>query len=260
MGRAMTSGRRVDHGRMLDALGIEGRLLVAAARNIGDGASAAGASGTTACETAIHAGDLYEDALSWMAAADASAQDWALAPSAGLRAATDRVAARLAGLLAEFETREPAQPCRTWWPEDGTVGFWLRRMVHATTVHRVDLQVAAGVGVTPVDRDIALDGIDEALTVWFGYRLNVLGIRPARVCTVQVRAGDRRWLVSTGPLRSAVRLLAATDQSIEDGAIDADPQTILLWLWGRMPDRVVRPTGDLDAIAQLWGLLRLATR
>jgi hypothetical protein len=57
-----------------------------------------------------------------------------------------------------------------------------------------------------------------------------------------------------------VTRLAATDQSVEDGAIDGDPQTVFLWLWGLMPDRFVRPAGDLDAIAQLWGLLRLAMR
>jgi hypothetical protein len=257
MGRAMTSEMGIDHGRMLDALGIEGRLLVATAR---DAESVAGTSGRAARDAVLRLGDLYEDALSWMGASDVSARDWALAPDAVMRAATDRVVARLSGLLAEFGIRPATQPCATWWPEDRTVGFWLRRMVHATAVHRVDLQVAAGVDVTSIDRAIALDGIDEALTVWFGYRLNVLGIRPARVCTVQVRAGDQRWLVSTGPTHGSVRQLAATEQSTEDGAIDADPQTVFLWLWGRLPDRVVRPTGDLDAIAQLWGLLRLATR
>lgn len=259
MGRTMTSEMRVDHGRLLEVLGVEGRLLVAVARDIESGMPLAGESARTARETVLRLGDVYEDALSWMDASDSSARYWALGPDSALPAAIDRVVARLAHLLAEFGTRPANQPCSTWWPEDRTVGFWLRRMVHATTVHRVDLQVVAGIDETPIDQDIALDGIDEALTVWFGHRLNLLGVRPARVCTVQVRAGDRRWLASTGGTFAVLRL-AASEQSTEDGAIDADPRTVYLWVWGRMPDRMVRPTGDLDAIAQLWGLLRLATR
>lgn len=258
MGRTMTSGMRVDHGRMLDALGIEGRLLVAATRDVDPGVTVAGGSGRTIGEAVVHLGDLYADTLSWMRSPGPSSPD--LGPGASLQAATDRVAARLADLLAEFGVRQSTEPCATWWPDDHTVGFWLRRMVHATALHRVDVQVAAGIDVTPIDADLALDGIDEALTAWFGYRLNALGIRPARVCSVQVRAGDRRWLVTTGPIHGAVTRLDAAEQSTEDGSIDADPHTVFLWLWGRMPDRVVRPTGDLDAIAQLWGLLRLATR
>ena len=256
MGRTMTSDMRVDHGRMLEALGIEGRLLVAATRDADPDVPVPGASGRTVRETVLHLGDLYEDALSWLRAPGPPPRQ---ASGASLDAATDRLTARLADLLADFGTRHSGQPCLTWWPEDRTVGFWLRRMVHATALHRIDVQSAAGIDVTAIEPDIALDGIDEALTVWFGYRLTVLGIRPARVCSVQVRAGDRRWLVTTGSTRGAVTRLGVTAQSTEDGSIDGDPQTVFLWLWGRMPDRVVRPTGDLDAIAQLWGLLRLAT-
>jgi hypothetical protein len=36
--------------------------------------------------------------------------------------------------------------------------------------------------------------------------------------------------------------------------------TMYRWLWGRLPDRMVEVIGDHDAIAQLWALLRLATK
>jgi hypothetical protein len=32
------------------------------------------------------------------------------------------------------------------------------------------------------------------------------------------------------------------------------------WLWGRLPQWVIQHDGDADAIAQVWALLRLATR
>lgn len=256
MGSTMTSGIRVDYGRMLDALGIEGRLLVAAARDADPDIPVPGVSARTVRETIRHLDDLYADALSWLGASGPAAQR---TPEADLSTAIGHLTAGLAALLAGFGTRSPGQPCRTWWPEDRTVDFWLRRMVHATALHRVDVQAATGMDVTTIEPDIALDGVDEALTVWFGYRLNVMRIRPARVCSVQVRAGDQRWLVTTDYTGSGVTRLGAADQSTEDAAIDGDPQTVFLWLWGRLPDRLVRPTGDLDAIAQLWGLLMLAT-
>lgn len=42
--------------------------------------------------------------------------------------------------------------------------------------------------------------------------------------------------------------------------LSGEPPAVYLWLWGRLPDRAVTADGDPDAIAQLWGLLRLATR
>ncbi|MGW0660521.1 maleylpyruvate isomerase family mycothiol-dependent enzyme [Streptodolium elevatio] len=42
--------------------------------------------------------------------------------------------------------------------------FWGRRMVHETLIHRIDAELA--LGITPkVDPDLAVDGIDELLTV-----------------------------------------------------------------------------------------------
>ncbi|HEY3748302.1 MAG TPA: hypothetical protein VGL80_03810 [Pseudonocardiaceae bacterium] len=42
--------------------------------------------------------------------------------------------------------------------------------------------------------------------------------------------------------------------------VSGSPMQIYLWLWGRRPDRAVDMEGNQDAIAQLWALLRLATR
>jgi hypothetical protein len=256
----MTSDKLIDPGRMLGVLGVEGRLLAAATHDVHPDARVAGASGRTVRESVAHLGDLCEDALSWMGASESAAEDWGLPVDANLRETTIRFTARLADLLAEFGTRQPDEPCPSWWPQDHTVGFWLRRMVHATTVHRVDVQTAAGVRMTPVDTDIALDGIDEVLRVWLGYRLHALGIRATRMCSILVHAADRSWLVTSDAEHITVARLNAAEPSTEDGRIAGDASALLLWLWGRLPDRAIEPTGDLDAIAQLWGLLRLATQ
>ena len=254
----MSSGLLVDYGRMLDVLGSEGQLLAAATHDGHPAAPVAGAAGRSLLETVRNAGDLCEDALSWLGVAESAAQHWHVPADAGLPELTGRFTERLADLLARFGTRLPDEPCPTWWPEDHTVGFWLRRMVHATTVHRVDVQTAARVEVTPIDADVARDGIDEVLRLWFGYRLPALGIRASRTWTVRVDVDSRQWQVAASPLHAEVSLAPAAGEV--DGLITGDASAIYLWLWGRLPDRAVETSGDRDAIAQLWGLLRLATQ
>ncbi len=60
-----------------------------------------------------------------------------------------------------FRAADPATPMWAWgWPKNA--GFWPRRMVHETAVHRTDAEVA--LGRTPViDAAVAVDGVEELL-------------------------------------------------------------------------------------------------
>ncbi|WP_433873626.1 maleylpyruvate isomerase N-terminal domain-containing protein [Saccharopolyspora sp. CA-218241] len=250
----------MDYGRMLDLLADEGQLLVAATHDAHADLPVAGASGRTVGQTVRHLGDLAEDALSWLGASAESALRWELPADPGLRELADRLVLRLADLLAELVSRPPHDPCPTWWPEDHSVRFWARRLLHAVVVQRVDLQIAAGIELTPIDPDIAVDGIDEVLRVWFDYRLHALGVTATRACSVGVHAADRNWLVTADPAGTAVVSTPDVALTTPEAVVGGDPAAVYLWLWGRLPDRAVETSGDPDAIAQLWGLLRLATR
>jgi uncharacterized protein (TIGR03083 family) len=166
-----------------------------------------------------------------------------------------------APLLAELGAHQPDEPCPTWWDEEPNYGFWRRRMAHETTVHRFDVQGASGARTDTVPEDIALDGIDEVLTLWFLHRLAVLGVSGTRDHVVRVRTGGLDWLTRAGTKRTSVR---RPGEPAGGGSVDATvsgtPMEVYLWLWGRRPDRMVRWEGNHDAIAQLWALLRLATR
>ena len=50
----------------------------------------------------------------------------------------------------------------TWGP-GRTSGWWARRILHETTVHRADAELALGVADPEIDSVIAADGIDEFL-------------------------------------------------------------------------------------------------
>jgi uncharacterized protein (TIGR03083 family) len=48
------------------------------------------------------------------------------------------------------------------WGADQHARFWARRMLHETTVHRADAEIAVG-REPAIDREVAVDGIDEFL-------------------------------------------------------------------------------------------------
>nr|WP_218889615.1 maleylpyruvate isomerase N-terminal domain-containing protein [Saccharopolyspora hordei] len=244
---------------MLDLLGIEAQLLIAATHDAHPDQPVWSASGRTLGETVRHLGDLCEDALSWLGSSEVE-RPWELPERPELREVTNRFAVRLAALLAEFGSRPPHDPCPTWWPEQHEVRFWVRRMLHATTVHRVDVQTAAGVERTAIETDVAVDGVDEVLRVWFAHRLHALGITASHACSVGVHVAGRNWLVTADERSTAVVSSDDVATTTPDAVVSGDPAAVYLWTWGRLPNRAVEISGDPDAVAQLWGLLQLATR
>jgi len=81
----------------------------------------------------------------------------------GLLAAFDEYSA---DLVAQLEGADPAETAWTWATEQ-SVGFIYRRQAHEALIHRLDAELAAG-SVTPLDRDLAADGVLECLDVMFG--------------------------------------------------------------------------------------------
>ena len=155
-------------------------------------------------------------------------------------------------LTASFAAREPASPSLTWYDPDQTVAFWIRRMAQETVIHRIDAELAAGLPVTPVPDDLAVDGVDEVLERMLAYgsvawpeefaemKGDHLAGEDAQD-TITVTTGQASWTVRPSPRRVLV----------SDGAAEhprathqAAPDPMLRWLWGRAGDDAVRMTGD----------------
>ncbi len=250
----------LDHGRMLDVLGIEGELLLSAAEAALPEAArnpVPGCPGLTLAETVRHVGSVHRVTRRWVADG-APPEHWERAPRDGDLIRFVRTG--LTDLVAELGRHDPAAPCDTWWPADRTHGFWRRRMAHETTVHRVDVEASAGMAVTAVADEVALDGIDEVLFLWFGHRLGQLGMSSPEHGAVGLSAGDRHWLAVFEPDRSSARRVEAADARAADAHVTAEPMPLYLWSWGRAPDQAVSISGDPEAAAQLWVLLRPATQ
>ena len=68
-------------------------------------------------------------------------------------------------LITAIDKLDPAQPLWNWSQAPKVGAFVARRMAHETAVHRVDGQLASGTP-NPIDRELAVDGIDEYLKVF----------------------------------------------------------------------------------------------
>ncbi|MGN9905990.1 maleylpyruvate isomerase family mycothiol-dependent enzyme [Phytohabitans sp. LJ34] len=158
--------------------------------------------------------------------------------------------------------RDPSAPAFTWFEPDQTVGFWVRRMAQETVIHRVDAELALRLEVTPIPDDLAVDGIDEVLHLFLAYETagapEAFGaaLSQSDGHAVLVAAGDARWSVTPAP--EGVLVGPADGRSA--ASVTGDPQSVLLWLWGRAGGDTVRLEGDRERIDGLRDLLRDTTQ
>jgi uncharacterized protein (TIGR03083 family) len=76
-------------------------------------------------------------------------------------ARADWLADGAADVVGAFRSADPDAPM--WaWGADKHARFWPRRMLHETTVHRADVELALGRDPM-IEADVAVDGIDELL-------------------------------------------------------------------------------------------------
>jgi uncharacterized protein (TIGR03083 family) len=158
-------------------------------------------------------------------------------------------------LLEMFDRSGPTTPSATWWPPDQTVGFWARRMAHETAVHRVDAELAAS-AATPIDAELAADGVDEILRRMLAGDWSEDADDAATGQRIVVSTDRHRWGVIL--TRDAVTI--EDEPGDAEALLEGDPSDVDLWLWGRAPDERVSRTGDLGALRLLRSRLALATQ
>ena len=138
----------------------------------------------------------------------------------------------------------PAVELWTWTP-DKTSGFWARRQANETAVHRWDAQLAAH-ATQPVERDLALDGIDEffgLIPFWqWADRVRGNGETLHFHCT----DGTGEWFVRLGA--DAVDITA--EHAKGDVAARGTASDLLLFLYGRVPADDLEVFGDASLLAR----------
>jgi uncharacterized protein (TIGR03083 family) len=227
---------RLTPARYLDVLHREGERLLVAAQDIMDRPVPA-CEGWTVDDVVFHVGGVYAHKLAALRLGRRpEAGEWAV--PAEEATVDDDLAwchAMLHAVATELAHRPADEPAWTWWPGEQTVGFWQRRMAHETAVHRCDVESASG-GPSPIDDDVALDGIDELL---------------------EIHLADAEFAGETGLVVDEQGLVTA---SIDRVTVSGPAWRVLLWLWGRADDDSVSIAGSADDIAAVRLLLRDATQ
>ena len=120
--------------------------------------------GWTIADLATHIGGIHR----WVTAIVASQAPSRLPfpeaepESSSAEGLADWITAGAAPLLDSLRAAGPVTPVWTWGP-GRTSGWWARRVLHETAVHRADAELAAGVATPVIDPVVAADGIDEFL-------------------------------------------------------------------------------------------------
>lgn len=144
----------------------------------------------------------------------------------------------------------------TFNPRDTTSGFWYRRMAFESVVHRIDVEQAHAV-VTPIDAELALDGIDELLYPNLGGPWWEEGDTAHPIdATVRITAAGRSWTIRADSTSVDIR---QGSEGEADAEIFGEPMPVYLWLWGRVADDVVQIAGDEDVVRAFRGRLKEAT-
>ena len=137
-------------------------------------------------------------------------------------------------LMEVLRDADPQAP--SWaWGADQHVRFWARRMLHETTVHRCDAQLALGVP-TPVDPAVAVDGIEEFLEN-LPYAANFApGVRHLRGDAARLRLScvdeDEDWTISLH--EDGFAWERSDPDAPSDAVVVAEAADLYLWVWGRI--------------------------
>lgn len=164
-------------------------------------------------------------------------------------------------LLRELKDRGPKAYSVTWWPADQTVGFWFRRMAQETAVHRVDVEAAYDM-VTPIDAELATDGVDEVLMLFLAGDWADHPVEEGDGKVIDILAGGRIWRITLEVLEVGC-LEQAPGRAlpdIADASISGDSSDVLLWLWGRGRPEHLTVTGDAELAEVLRRRMELATQ
>ena len=203
--------------------------------------------GWTLADLATHVADVYQHKIEAMRSGVVP-DPWPPAETDPVRTGPARefLRASAAELLRELTERDADQPTWTWFPPDQTVGFWRRRMMQETVIHRWDAEHAVGSADRyRFDEQVADDGVDEYLVTFLADDWSTEPTTGRG--DVDVIGARHRWRVRLLPDEvSATRHdLSEIPTPPPDATVRcADDATLLLAIWGRRSWDTVETSGN----------------
>jgi uncharacterized protein (TIGR03083 family) len=158
-------------------------------------------------------------------------------------------------LVAALRSVDPDEVVPNFSRVGETAAFWPRRQLHEVTVHTVDALQALGRDEAgwAVPADLAADGVDEVLRVFFP-RMTERGAFPDVRTRLHLQATDvgRSWVVAPGEGDGPPAIVPWTAGTPTARATDAPPaeavagtaSDLYLALWHRVPPERLRVDGE----------------
>lgn len=175
-----------------------------------------------------------------------------------------------ARLLAALHARSPDDTCWSWYDAGHSVGWVMRRQAHEALIHRVDAELAAG-KLTPLDEDLAADGVDEILTTMLdtGDIPDWSRFEPSGATAV-LATPTNRWEMdlgrftgtspSSGTTYDDPALLLRPIRETASVMITGSAADLDLWLWGRGSADDLEVTGDSALLDDIRAAAAAATQ
>jgi len=239
----------MDADDYLDAIARESNVLADAAARAGLDASVPSCPGWTVADLVDHVGNVQRWAARIVRTlADTRIDRDEMSEHPGPDALLDWFRDGAADLV---DALRGADRSAAVWTFRGpsTVAFWFRRQAHEVAVHRWDAAGAASTAPAPIDRDLAVDGVNEWLDLSAGGRTPRMtgdGETVHLHCTDvdgdlapgPEHAGE--WLVTLTPEGPRVEAMHARgDVAARGTASDLD-----LFVWGRVDADALEVFGD----------------
>lgn len=247
---AIMTGTRLDPQCYFEQIDERTERLLEVAR-LGLDAPVHSCPGWTVRSVVEHVADVYEHKVRVLAD-NAWPSSWPPAERADPADPLAALAEAKAHLFEEFARHRLDERTTTFSPLDDTVAFWVRRMALEIAIHGFDADAAHGLA-TELPDDLALDGVDEILTVmlagpWWDGRVETAHPVDA---VIAIQVDGSRWELT----------MQATSVTVGPASVEpvltlsAPPADMFLWLWGRAGDGRVSARGDAVLAPELRALL-----
>ncbi len=248
------------------ALRSEGELMAGAVAAAGPGAAVPTCPEWAVRDLVRHMGGVHRWATGYVAGGRTEVWDVGLDEVVGTWPDDTELADWLrrgcTGLADALAAAPPDLACWTFLRAPSPLAMWARRQAHETAVHRVDAELAAGTGLSPIAAPFAADGVDELLSCFVPRRSTAL--RSETPASLAVRCTDAEadgaWLLRIES--DGVRTDAAPDadaQARADCSVRGAAGDLYLALWNRTGAEALVVEGDrgvlglfLDQVQVRW--------